>query len=100
MRICPIDRQWIHTFLLEPYLQGCEMVNRAWKGIDFHSLVQRPFSLKERIVFWFTGSALMIPLINSVIWISWQTLGAPEILFDPFCPDSGYFEDGRRDWPK
>ncbi len=82
MRILPVDQRWAHTYLLAPYLQGCEMVNRAWSGIDFQPLAPKPLPLKERVVSWLVGTALMIPIINLIIWIAWQTFGSPIELFD------------------
>lgn len=87
MRICPITPEWAHMYILEPYLQGCELVNLAWQGVDFHSLTKAPLSLMERVICWLTGVALLIPFINHIIWIVWQTFGRPEKLFDPYCPE-------------
>lgn len=87
MRICPIDREWIHTYLLAPYLQGVEMMNRAWSGVNFYSLTLPSLSLKERVISWLTGVVLLLPLINCIIWIAWQTFGKPVILFTSYCPE-------------
>ncbi len=84
MEICPVNREWIHTYVFEPYLQGAALIKRAWKGVDFLSLERTPLSLKERLISLLTGLALMIPLINTIIWLAWQTFGNPEKLFDPY----------------
>jgi len=86
MRICPVNQEWVHTYLLAPYLQGAEMITRAWKGVDFHSLTRTPLSLKERVWSWLVGVSLMIPLVNIIIWIAWQAFGNPEQLYNPYCP--------------
>ncbi len=87
MQICPINREWIHNHLVEPYLQGCELINLAWKGVD-RSLAPNPLSLKERVIYWLQGSALMIPFVNIIFWLAWQAFGKPENLFDPYCPEA------------
>lgn len=85
--ICPVNREWIHTYLLEPYLEGCERINRAWKGVDFHSVNLAPLSLKKRVVSFIIGICLLIPMVNLIIWIAWQTFGNPEKLSDPYSPE-------------
>src|SRR3989344_5738573 len=87
MNIYPVDRFWIHTYVLEPYAQGCELINRAWNGIG-SSLEQNRLSLRDRIVCWIQGITLMLPLLNTIIWLAWQTFGQPEKLADPFCPET------------
>lgn len=86
MEICPIDRLWIHTYLVEPYLKGCELMNQAWMGVD-RSLIPNSLSLKERVICWLQGICLMLPFINTIIWLAWQAFGSPEKLDDPFCPE-------------
>lgn len=86
MRICPVDREWIHDHIMEPYLQGAELCKIAWSGED-KSLKPNPLSSKERVIYWLQGASLMIPFVNTIIWIAWQTFGTPEKLFDPFCPE-------------
>lgn len=86
MKIDPVDRSWVHTYVFEPYLQGAELFNLAWKGID-RTLEEKPLSLMNRSICWLQGLALSIPLINTIFWIAWQTFGIPERLADPFCPE-------------
>ena len=88
MEICPVNREWIHTYLLAPFLQGCALVNRAWKGIEFYSLSQRVLTLGERAISFLTGAALLIPVVNCIVWIAWQTFGFPKELFDSYCPET------------
>jgi hypothetical protein len=92
LKICPVNEEWIHTFVLEPYLQGCERVNRAWKGVDIHSVAETKLSLKDRVISWLTGVMLMAPVINSIIWFVGQTFGIMEkIPTDPFNPETPQF---------
>lgn len=86
MQIFPVDREWVYTFVLEPYAQGCEYLELFWKGVD-RSLQQNPLLLTDRIVCLLKGALLMVPLINTIIWIAWQTFGSPEQLADPYCPE-------------
>lgn len=86
MEICPVNREWIHNYLLEPYLQGCELVNRAWAGVD-RCLSPNNLSLKERAICWLQGVSLLIPFINIIVWLAWQAFGSPEKLFNPYCPE-------------
>lgn len=86
MRICPVNREWMHQFVA-PYLQGAAMVTNAWKGVDFSYVGHKALSLKERVVTWLIGVILLIPLINTIIWFAWKTFGRPNELFDPYCPE-------------
>lgn len=85
MQILPVNREWTHTHLLEPFLEGSERLTRAWHGVDFHSLGQKPLSLKERAISWLIGMTLMIPLMNTVVWAAWKAFGNPEQLANPYC---------------
>jgi hypothetical protein len=87
MRICPVDRQWLHTHFLEPPLEGIARLRQALWGKDVYSLAQTPFNLKERVICWLVGTALLIPFANNLIWFFWQILGSPEKLSDPLCPE-------------
>ena len=85
--ITPMSSKDLFTFVLQPYLEGAERLNRAFQGVDFHSLTYATFNWKERLVFLITGLALaLLPFVNLVIWLAWQTFGSPEILSDPFIP--------------
>jgi hypothetical protein len=89
MQIAPVDPQWIHTYLLEPCLLGCERLNRVWGEINFNSSKKNSPPLRERIVLWIEGMAILSPIINTIIWITWKTFGDldPKNLIDPFCPE-------------
>lgn len=84
--VCPIDREWVHEWVLLPYLEGVERINLAWQGINFHSLMNTALSWKKRIISFFTGLILLIPIINLIVWRSWEYWGNPRRLSDPFCP--------------
>jgi hypothetical protein len=72
---------------LEAPLQGVELVKRAWHGIDFHSFQRPSLSIHDRVSSFLTGILLLIPVVNTVIWIAWKTFGNPKLLIDPFTPE-------------
>jgi hypothetical protein len=86
-KISPVSPEWVHEFVMQPYLEGAERLNRAWQGANIHSLNRTVLSLKERVISALIGIALMLPLINTIIWIAWQTFGKPERLSDPYSPE-------------
>ncbi len=86
MEICPVDRHWIHTYIIAPFLEGCERINQAWNGVD-NSLEANSLSLTDRVILWIQGMALMVPLLNTIIWIAWCIFGSPEKYADSFCPE-------------
>jgi len=75
---------FLQEILLRPYTEGAERVNRAINGVDFHDITHREISLKNRCWSLLVGLCLMLPLINTVIWICMKTFGNPEMLSDPF----------------
>jgi hypothetical protein len=84
MTVLPVDHHWVYVYLFEPFLEGIERVNRAWAGVNFNTVSKKPLPLTERIVSWLIGTALLIPLLNGIIWTFWQTFGKPEKLSAPF----------------
>jgi hypothetical protein len=86
--ISPVNPGWIHEHIFEPPLEGIERINLAWAGKNIHSLNQTLLTLKERVIAFLIGFALMIPLIGKIIWMAWQTFGKPQHLSDPFNPES------------
>lgn len=76
-------REWLHEFVLRPYLEGAERLTRAWRGVNFHSIYQNQIPWKQRIVSILTGLLLLLPFVNLVIWCFWETFGKPEILTTP-----------------
>lgn len=87
MQIYPIDREWIFTYVLEPYDQGCELINLFWNGVD-RSLERNALSWGDRLIYLIEGALLLIPLINTIIWIVYQTFLKMDTLVDPFCPEA------------
>jgi len=85
--INPGNPVWLHTYVLLPFLEGLERFDYAWKGQDPLSFLDIPFSLKERVVLVAKGSLLMLPLINSIIWVAMETFGEPT-LTEPYYPRS------------
>jgi hypothetical protein len=83
----PVHAEWLHTFVVQPFMEGAQRVNRAWRGFNVHSLNRTLLSLKERIVSFAIGLILLLPLISTIVWIVWQTFGRPEKLSDPYCPE-------------
>lgn len=86
MEIYPVDKLWLHTYVLEPYLQGCSRVMLAWSP-ESCILGKGPSNLTDRVICWLQGTLLMIPLINTIVWLFWKAFGSPEDLADPFCPE-------------
>src|SRR5690606_13646834 len=86
MQICPVDREWVFTHVLEPFEQGCELINLFWSGVD-RSLERNALSLGDRIIYLIEGTLLLIPFINTVIWLALKTILGVETLVDPFCPE-------------
>ena len=84
MHIYPVNREWVHTQLVTPCLQGAEMVNRAWQGVNFHSVDSPHLSVKERVIYWVIGTTLLTPFVGTFVWDAWQTFGRPERLADPY----------------
>lgn len=82
--ITPLSREWLYALVIQPYKEGAERINRAFSGVDFLSLEMRSLSLKEKMISLVSGILLLIPIINTIIWIAMQAFGHPEILTDPY----------------
>lgn len=74
---------WCHAIVLEPYAEGAERINRCFQGVDFHQIDRPTLSWDERVIALLTGIALMLPIINTVIWIVMRTFFNAEILSKP-----------------
>lgn len=83
--ITPIDAEWMHAFVVQPFAEGAERLDRAWLGINTFSVNPTHLTLEERVISLIAGMCLMLPLINTIIWIAWQTFGKPERLTTRFC---------------
>lgn len=86
MRITPVNPEWIHNQLMRPYLEGCTRLNLCWSGVR-PSVSYTPIPLKNRIIYLMQGFFLLLPLINTIIWLCWKRFGSPTILSEPFCPE-------------
>ncbi|MBU6446636.1 MAG: hypothetical protein KGQ49_04490, partial [Verrucomicrobia bacterium] len=70
MQLLPVNEEWCHSYILEPYAEGVEYLNLFWEGVD-RSLEKNCLSLTDRVVCLLKGTLLMIPLLNTIIWIAW-----------------------------
>lgn len=82
--LTPFKPEWFHAFMIHPFSEGTARINRAFNGVDFLTLIPRSLSLKERAVDLITGVLLLLPLVNTVLWIAMQTWGHPDYLADPY----------------
>ena len=85
--ITPLNREWFYATTIQPFKEGAERINLAFNGVDALSLELRSLSLKERIIRLITGILLMIPLVNTIVWLAMQTFGQPDYLSDSYLPD-------------
>lgn len=77
--------EWLHEYVLRPFLEGIERLKRAWEGVNFHSIYRNKLTWKERVISILTGVVLtFFPFINLIIWQWWMTFGKPEILTEPY----------------
>ncbi len=75
---------WLYTSVLQPYLEGAERINRFVQGVDLHQIDYPQLDWCDRTIHLITGIALMLPFVNSIVWIALQTFGSPEQLSDPY----------------
>lgn len=87
MDILPLRPSELFKTIQVPYLEGCARLNLCWQGVDF-SLALNPLSWEDRAVCLLQGTVLMIPLVNTIVWLAWKTFGNPIQWADPFCKDS------------
>jgi hypothetical protein len=78
----------LQEIFFKPFAEGAERVNRAIEGVNLHHILHSKMSLLERSWSLLVGLCLMIPLINSILWICMKTFGNPEALTEPFTPES------------
>lgn len=94
--LVPLSSRNLFVYIVQPHIEGAERINRAFWGIDSHSLAQSRLTMKERVVSLIAGLVLtFFVLVNNIVWIAWQVLGHPETLSDPFIPFEA-FEKGPR----
>jgi hypothetical protein len=71
-------------------MEGAERINRFFQGVDLHHIERKNLNWEERIISLITGLCLMIPMINSIIWLAMCIFGTPERLSNPYVRE----EDG------
>ncbi len=87
MQIYPVSRELLHSLVLEPFAEGCEFINLCWQGKG-PPLEHKVLDWKERVIYLIQGILLLLPLINTIIWIAWKTFGDPPKLVDPYRPEA------------
>ncbi len=103
------SRIWVHTYLEQPFEEGIERIKRAIHGRYLHLFEEDkyPISLKHRSIYLLSGIALLIPLINVIVWSFMKTFFEPEQLAQPYmlakpkkAEESAYEQSGykREDW--
>ena len=80
------SQAWIHTYMKQPYWEGFERLRRAVHGVNYHLITEPRISLKERVVSLAVGTLLVIPLVNTIVWVAMQVFSEPEKLGPPFIP--------------
>lgn len=80
-KICPSPDS-IYNYLVQPYIEGAERINRAFSGIDDIAFGRPPLSMERRVISLVTGLILMIPLVNTIVWLAAKRFGNPDILSD------------------
>jgi len=77
--LSPIRADWIEEFVIAPFNEGTERLNKAFQGVDLDSLKMAPLSWKERAVFLVQGIFLtFFPLFNTLVWIFMKTFGSED----------------------
>lgn len=74
---------WTQMAILEPTDQGIARINRCFRGVNLHNINHTKLDWSERVVDLLTGLALMIPLLNMVVWVFMKTFGNTEMLSLP-----------------
>lgn len=75
---------WFHEFIAQPYHEGALRIKRAVLGIDFSFMDCPELSQKNRVVSFLVGCALLIPFINTIIWVAMRFFGEADVLAAPF----------------
>jgi hypothetical protein len=74
---------YCHNYILEPFSEGAARINRAIEGKNLHFIHHPSLAWDERLVDIFTGIFLLIPIINTIIWIFMRTFGEGEKMTGP-----------------
>ncbi len=79
---------FLQEIIYKPFAEGGERINRAIEGVNLHHIQHPKMNLLDRGWSLLVGVCLMMPVINSILWICMKIFGNPEILSEPFTPDS------------
>ena len=82
--LSPLNREWFYALIIQPYKEGVERINLFFSGVNPLTFELHKLTLKERVISLISGILLMVPLINTIVWITMQTFGHPQFLSDPF----------------
>ncbi|MDP1608940.1 MAG: hypothetical protein Q8L98_06480 [Chlamydiales bacterium] len=74
------SRIWVKTYIIEPYLEGIERIRRAIHGKISDLFIAQSVSLEDRIIYLISGTSLLIPFFNSMLWFFMQIVSEPERL--------------------
>ena len=93
------SRAWVHTYIEQPFEEGVERIKRAVHGRYLHLFEQDkyPISLRDRCIYFLSGSLLLIPLINVIVWSFMKTFFEPEQLAQPYMLAKGDRRNIERD---
>ena len=81
----PLSDEALYYYVVVPFIEGAERLNRAWLGVDKRLLSKPELSLQKRSISLLTGAALTFLFLgNILIWNIWQTFGNPDRLSPPF----------------
>ncbi|HAB99895.1 MAG TPA: hypothetical protein DCE71_08745 [Parachlamydiales bacterium] len=85
------SRAWVHAYIEQPFEEGIERIKRAVHGKYLHLFEQDkyPISLRDRCIYFLSGSLLLIPLINVIISSFMKTFFEPEQLAQPYMLAKG-----------
>lgn len=76
---------WFHEYIAQPYHEGIRRIERAVFCADLSYIDHPDLSLKDAVVSFLVGVALiLLPFINTIIWIAMRTFGGADVLAPPF----------------
>ena len=77
---------WCQVAVLEPPCEGAARINRCFRGVDLHQIDHPKLDWSQRVVDLLSGVLLMIPILNTIVWIFIRTFGNAQILSQPLNP--------------
>lgn len=63
------SENWVYTYLEQPFLEGIWRLRRAVHGFNFQPTTPVKISLCERTIYLLSGSLLVLPPLNFILWI-------------------------------